>query len=183
MTKARDLANGGFGLVLIKPSTVVNGPDNGKGTVSFSAASSVSLNGVFNATYESYRILVNIIGTTTADLRMLLRASGTDAATNYNRELLVADGSSVSGGRVTSQTNGFFIGYLNSTYYSGSDIIMMSPFSSSATFCSANYVRTDGPQVGLNTGLHTTASSYDGFTISPASGTMTGSVSVYGFNK
>ncbi len=35
MTKARDLANGGFGLVLMKPSSVVNGTDNGKGTVSF----------------------------------------------------------------------------------------------------------------------------------------------------
>jgi hypothetical protein len=33
MTKARDNANGGFGLVLVKPSTVVNGTDNGKGTV------------------------------------------------------------------------------------------------------------------------------------------------------
>ncbi len=31
MTKARDLANGGFGLVLVKPSSVVNGTDNGKG--------------------------------------------------------------------------------------------------------------------------------------------------------
>ena len=148
-----------------------------------SAVASQSVNSVFSATYESYKILANIIGSTTADLRMLLRASGTDAATNYNRELLVADGSSVSSGRATSQTNGFFIGYLNSTYYCGSDIIMMSPFSSSATFCSANYLRTDGPQVGLNTGLHTTASSYDGFTISPASGTMTGSISIYGFNK
>jgi hypothetical protein len=43
MTKARDLANGGFGLVLIKPSSVVNGTDNGKGTVSFSGVTSVSL--------------------------------------------------------------------------------------------------------------------------------------------
>jgi len=47
MTKARDLANGGFGLVLIKPSSVVNGTDNGKGTVSFSGVTSVSLNDVF----------------------------------------------------------------------------------------------------------------------------------------
>jgi hypothetical protein len=49
MTKARDNANGGFGLVLVKPSTVVNGTDNGKGTVSFSGASTVSLNGCFNS--------------------------------------------------------------------------------------------------------------------------------------
>jgi hypothetical protein len=49
MTKARDNANGGFGLVLVKPSSVVNGTDNGKGTVSFSAASTVSLNGYLQA--------------------------------------------------------------------------------------------------------------------------------------
>ncbi len=55
MTKARDLANGGFGLVLIKPSSVVNGTDNGKGTVSFSGVTSVSLNDVFNATYTNYK--------------------------------------------------------------------------------------------------------------------------------
>ena len=58
MTKARDLANGGFGLVLIKPSTVVNGTDNGKGTVSFTTASSVSLNDVFNSTYTNYKIIL-----------------------------------------------------------------------------------------------------------------------------
>jgi hypothetical protein len=52
MTKARDNANGGFGLVLVKPSTVVNGTDNGKGTVSFSGASSVSLNDVFSWKYD-----------------------------------------------------------------------------------------------------------------------------------
>jgi hypothetical protein len=63
MTKARDNANGGFGLVLMKPSSVVNGTDNGKGTVSFSAASSVSLNDVFSSTYDNYRILCRFTDT------------------------------------------------------------------------------------------------------------------------
>ncbi len=62
MTKARDLANGGFGLVLVKPSSVVNGTDNGKGTVSFSAQSTVSLNDVFSSTYMNYKIIINAIG-------------------------------------------------------------------------------------------------------------------------
>jgi len=60
MTKARDLANGGFGLVLVKPSSVVNGTDNGKGTVSFSAVGSVSLNNVFSSTYDNYRIMITL---------------------------------------------------------------------------------------------------------------------------
>ncbi len=62
MTKARDLANGGFGLVLVKPFSVVGGTDNGKGTVSFSGATTVSLNDVFSSTYMNYKIIINAIG-------------------------------------------------------------------------------------------------------------------------
>ena len=87
MTKARDLANGGFGLVLIKPSSVVNGTDNGKGTVSFSGASSVSLNGVFSSTYKNYRISFDNItmptGAGATDLLLRLRAGGSNTTTNY----------------------------------------------------------------------------------------------------
>jgi len=72
MTKARDLANGGFGLVLVKPSSVVGGTDNGKGTVSFSAASSVSLNDVFSATYKNYKIIFTGTGAND-DLKLRLR--------------------------------------------------------------------------------------------------------------
>jgi hypothetical protein len=83
LTKARDNANGGFGLVLMKPSTVVNGTDNGKGTVSFSAATSVSLNDVFSSTYDHYRVVLDAVGLD-VDFRFRLRASGSDNTTsNY----------------------------------------------------------------------------------------------------
>jgi hypothetical protein len=70
LTKARDLANGGFGLVLMKPSSVVNGTDNGKGTVSFSAAASVSLNDVFSSAYDNYKIVLNTVGSTDLALQI-----------------------------------------------------------------------------------------------------------------
>jgi hypothetical protein len=115
---------------------------------------------------------------------MLLRASGTDATSNYNRQLINADSTSVGGSRINSQSSGFFVSYVNSTYISGADIILFNPFLSTDTFLNSQYARTDGsPTWTANVGLHTTLASYDGFTISPASGTFTGSVLVYGYRN
>jgi hypothetical protein len=149
-------------------------------TTTFSAVASQSVNDVFSATYKNYKIFFNLIASGNADIRMLLRSSGTDAITNYNRQLINANVSTVSTAQATSQTNGFFIGFANASHNSGAEIIIMNAFESISTQINSQYLRSDGPQFAANTGLHTTAASYDGFTISPASGTITGEISIYG---
>ena len=52
-------------------------------TTTFSAVSSVSVNNCFTSAYENYLILGNVIGTAGTSIAARLRASGTDATTNY----------------------------------------------------------------------------------------------------
>ncbi len=184
MTKARDLASGGFGLILMKPSSVVGGTDNGKGTVSFSGASSVSLNDVFNSTYENYLLLTRITDMSVGDnVQIRMRASGSDDSTaNYHN----------LGLRITTTVDRI-ASYGQTSYRIGETGTKKGAFQTViygpqlAALTQFNGLITNGfnnpMENGFQMGAHNVATAYTGFTIFPASGTMTGSVSVYGINK
>ena len=76
------LATAQSGLIKIIPSSVAVGSGTGSasasGTVTFSGASSVSLNGVFTSTYKNYRIAFTAKNASAADLSFFLRAAGTN---------------------------------------------------------------------------------------------------------
>lgn len=192
MTKARDLANGGFGLVLMKPSSVVNGTDNGKGTITFSGASSVSLNGVFNSTYTNYVIITNITTTSnTGDtgFRMRMRVSSSDnssAIYRTNEAYVVSTSSTITNDAGGSNTY-FTIGHIDDTA-PGTFIKseLGRPFDTARTnfFSHQTVIRNGGDsRSSWMSGNHDTATSYDGFTVYPDTGNVTGTISVYGYNK
>ena len=185
MTKARDLANGGFGLVLIKPSSVVNGTDNGKGTVSFSAASSVSLNGVFTSTYANYKVVVsNLTASTGVSLYMRLRVSSSDNSSNiYYQQQLYNSSTTVSAVRQTG-----------TQWTVGSGDTATSNFSTVELFYPQTTAKTRGlviwnqgnitvPDTLVQTMTHDSATAFDSVTIYASSGSVTGTVSVYGYNN
>jgi len=181
MTKARDLANGGFGLVLVKPSTVVGGTDNGKGTVSFSAASTVSLNDVFSSTYANYKIIFSAKADSTRDIQFRLRVSGSDASGSSNY-LWHREASFTSGSLDSDNTSTFWIVSVTDTVAEFPIVIDLSnPFLAQTT----GIVAVGGRHTLTQTiaGYHNQATSYTGFTIFPSSGNFTGNVSVYGYNK
>jgi hypothetical protein len=192
MTKARDLANGGFGLVLVKPSTVVNGTDNGKGTVSFSAATSVSLNGIFNSTYENYRIVLNITTTsadTTATMKLRV-ANSDDSTTSYSYARNIVNRAGSAGAEAASDVStGWVIGQADSAnqkHWMGTTIDMLMPFLTQVTAFNqvGTFLSTAAVFFGTaGGGIHFADTSYDGFSIISSSGTITGTVSVYGYNK
>jgi hypothetical protein len=184
MTKARDLANGGFGLVLIKPSTVVNGTDNGKGTVSFSAASTVSLNDVFSTTYQNYKVLFTGTASTNIDIQLRLRVSGADnsTASSYVGQYIQGNSTTVTASRGTS-TN-IVLGIFSDVQRSSLETNIFYPFTATPTnFTSFS---SSGESSGLSryiVGTHNQSTSYTGFTLLTSTGTITGEISVYGYNK
>jgi hypothetical protein len=184
MTKARDLANGGFGLVLIKPSSVVGGTDNGKGTVSFSAASSVSLNDVFSATYDIYLIQYGMTSSVNNAFTMRLRVGGSDDSTGsaYVQQLLNANTTTVSATRTTS--NIWSMGGVNTDLVSAATIKLTNPFKTSDTGIEARFLNAAaGAIVNDYTGTHNQNTSYTGFSAIASTGNFTGYISVYGYNK
>jgi len=175
------LANSG--LVAIAPTSVAGtGVTVSNATVTFSASSAVNVNGVYSATYRNYKVLINISSSSQVILSYRLRVSGSDNSTgNYSQQRLVADSTTVAGERTTGQTTGV-IGQLVLSDFSFFDCNFFQPFDTTKTglmvtgtsFVGGSYITNLAGQFGATT-------SFDGFSIFPVSGTITGTLSVYGF--
>lgn len=172
------------GLAKVIPSSVAVGSGSGSvdsnGTVTFSGASSVSLNSCFSSTYDNYRILINVTGSADDNTNFRLRVGGVDnsTASSYTRQFLRADSTTVSGG-VLAQSFGF----LGDTFTTGGTfaIDIFSPFLTTRTKLLSHNFRAAGAILFIGVD-HNQTVSYDGFTIIANSGTITGTARVYGYN-
>jgi hypothetical protein len=157
-------------------------------TTSFSGVASQSVNNVFTSTYTNYRInLDNITYSTSTDTVLRLRAAGVNTTTNYIGAGVYLDHSSstVNGQLVSSMflgnssgTNGKVYGYID----------IFNP--NVAIETSASYFKpyryttgTSGAYTHALAFFQTDSTQFDGFTIVAGAGTISGSVSVYGYNK
>jgi hypothetical protein len=153
-------------------------------TTSFSGVTSISVNDVFSTTYENYLIKGNNIQASAGNITMRMRVSGTDnSSSNYNREYVIANGASLSA-NADNATTSWTVGNAGSSQGCAFEIQLNSPFTSTntnglGTWSLAN--ATAPYWLGQSYGM-TVTTSYTGFTLINANN-MTGSVSVYGFNK
>lgn len=165
---------GASGLTLITRST-------------FTTSSAVNVNDVFSATYENYLILfkVSACSVANATTNMRMRVSGADNTTaNYATGSWEAN---VSGGtnRSSNAATAFFTG--------GADIdknytmtqTILSPFKTeNTTFTALSFnTATTGAYARAiySAGLFDGTTSFTGFSVFPGSGTITGTVAVYGY--
>ena len=173
MTRARDIATQG-GLVLLNTTT-------------FSAQSTVSFNNVFSATYDNYLIHIASTGSTTAvDVNMRLRVSGVDnSSTIYSRSSLYQSSTTVSGQLLTGQTVWVGIAAAQSSKRQFAQLTVFNPFATEYTAAIGDQMdNTNGNVTQSRRAFGTTVTtSYDGCTISADSGTITGTISVYGIRK
>jgi hypothetical protein len=175
------------GLKLIVPTSVAVGSGTGSadslGTVTFNAISSVSLNGIFSSTYENYRIVMNTTsGSGNVDIFMRLRFSGSDNTTT-NYEWTYQDFSTTTTvGRSTGDTK-LSIGANSINMGSLVTVDLGSPFNSTRTNYICSNLYGTGPEGRYRQGQFLSATSFDGVTIYLSSGTMIGTLSVYGYNQ
>lgn len=172
----------GGGMDLITPTSVAgSGVTLSGGQVSFSAATSVSINGCFSTTYDNY--ILTYAGTVSADMqfRIRMRLSGTDASgSNYNHYQGVGT-ATWSGGTATT-TSMPVAGHINGGEEAFSAEIYNPALAKNTLFISngLDAVRT---RLDIYLGNHAVATAYDGMTIFPTAGTMTGIFRVYGLRN
>jgi hypothetical protein len=175
------------GLNLIIPSTIANTSGTASigtnGTVSFSAASLVSLNDVFSTTYTNYRILINVQSATSqVELKFRMRVSGTDnSSSDYYSQLITGNSTSVAGERVAQDNAGTLAQITNNQ--SGIDAVFYRPFEAVRTMVtstSANSLDTIRNRI-IGSVLADNVS-HTGLTL-VCGQNITGTISVYGFNK
>jgi hypothetical protein len=207
MGRARDLANilsssgsvaldSELGLSLITPTSIATtggsatSSISSTGAVSFTSASAISLNGVFSSAYENYKIVINITGVSTQmDILMRLNNNGTDNTSGiYSR------------GGVYNYINGtptalasvgdtkWQLGFVNSGTGSKNafSIDMYRPnIAAETTASSLGVWNNNSTFAGFFCGyLHDSATSFNGFTMYPNTGTInSGTIRVYGYKN
>lgn len=178
------------GLHLITPTSIAytgtSASISANGSVTFSAVSTLSLNGVFSADYDNYQIVMR--GTPSAsglDTYVRFRSSGTDdsTASSYVGQYLYGNGTSVTGGRETSaqvRVNTWW-----TTQRDGHVVNLYGPFLAQPTAGRSITVNSyTSASIFDMAWTHNQSTSYDGITLYVASGySFTGRVAVYGMRK
>ena len=153
-------------------------------TTSFSAVASQSINNVFSADYDNYLILLPIGCTADVVTRIRLRVGGSDDSTgsSYAMQRLNAAGTSVAANLFTADS--FNALPTHNTNNNAAVINLFHPFLARPTLLTAQVQNSfDSSSLSILSGQHNQSTSYTGFTIFPASGTITGSVSVFAYAK
>jgi hypothetical protein len=167
MTRARDVATQG-GLVLLNTTT-------------FSAQSTVSINNVFSAIYSNYKIIINYGGSVGTTSRIKFRVGGVDNSADYYTQSWTVSAGSGTGALEGPVTTGYLIGSHTGTNHLSSFEIGL-PFLSTqpTTYFGSRAYSAD---MQIKSGIHNVSASFDGFTLIPASGNLTGTIQVYGYKN
>ena len=152
----------------------------------FSGMTTLSINNCFSATYKNYRIVTEFIGSTGNNLLIRMRNGGTDDTTNNYRWAMNyisaasgAIGNQDFGNTLTYGAIGWNVGA--SGQYQGTSCDVFNPFAAQITSISGNGTGSTNGMLFFNT--HYVASSFDGFTVYPSGGNVTGSIRVYGYQN
>lgn len=181
----------GDGLVTMTPTSIVvagagsSASIQSDGSVDFSAATSLSLNGVFTSAHDNYVVVIrSVSAANTVNLNARLRAAGTDASgSNYARQYFSGDGTAIGAARSTSQTSAPFSN-TDATNRSGSTTHVYGPALAQPTawrLVSANGFTSAYIQDEAAT--HSLSTSYDGITLITSSSSVTGNIVVFGYEE
>jgi hypothetical protein len=174
------------GTKLVVPTSVAVGSGSGsiatQGTVTFSGVSSVSLNGCFSTTYDSYVILFRGDGSTSADLNFKFRASGTDRSTAYYGASWLYTFVAGTSTKLSNNATQMTLGTLSAT--GGFLKLNVSNINNNEHPTLTGQFTADA-WAGASTigGERAVTETNDGFSLIPASGTISGTINVYGYKK
>lgn len=187
-----DTASNRGGLVQVVPTSIVVGSGSGSvdsnGNVTFSGASSVSLNGCFSSAYDNYKLLFYCnAASATANINFRFRTTSDDTGTNY---YAASDGVNWSNSGVNNNAitqSAFTVtrvvvndsGYTSFNY----DCIRPNVGTYSTLLGGQSMGIVGGPAHNHGAFWSVTATQFTGFTIYPASGNIGGTLRIYGYTQ
>lgn len=182
------------GLVQVTPTSIANSGGSASlsgGTLTFTGVSSVSLNGAFTSTYENYRIIVQLTGSSTnLELRARTRLAGSDdTGSNYFTSLYyIGTTGAAAGSTVGSATTSWsiFAASESTDTNNWGFFDLVNPLSSKRKQASGMASVQNPGSVGYgNSIFHNkiVTTTYDGLTLLTSTGTCTGTIRIYGYKN
>jgi hypothetical protein len=150
---------------------------------SFSAVSSVSVNGCFTSAYANYRLTITHSISTSGATNMRLRASGTDnTASVYDVGAVTHSTTTPTSFDIQNQS-GWPLSAFSAVLERWSSMDIYSPQTATATQMTGTTGQSSGSilHAVVQSFVHTDASAFDGFSLLAGAGTITGTVRVYGY--
>jgi len=156
-------------------------------STAFSAVTSVSVNNCFSATYQNYRVIITYSAASAgAQDSFRFRVGGADNSTaNYtNSGFLVTTTPTTStfGGAGLTSFSDFWFHSTSANESISMDIL--TPFAaerSKMTTLGFGSAGGPAPNARYGAGVFTATTSFDGFSLISSSGTITGTIKVYGY--
>lgn len=177
------------GLAKVIPSSVAVGSGSGSvdsnGTVTFSGASSVALNSIFNANYSHYKVILSYNPSTTLGIQLRYRTGTTDNTTsNYRSKAIYLSGSSTVTGAYGGTDSVNYLTSINPDANERVDISLdfYNPFETLTTHFNGQFAISNN-RFGISSGDFNTTTSFDGFNLIPSTGNITGTAQVYGYKN
>jgi hypothetical protein len=178
------------GIKMVVPTSVAVGSGTSsvatQGTVTFSGATSVALDGVFNSTYDNYRIVLSnfIAAASGNDLRLQGRVAGaTQTAANYGFGGINISSTAVSyasGG--AGLTTGGSIGFTETTLGNGVVVDIYCPNKAIETGWNYAQKRAATANGYFGWGAYQNTAQLTGFILTASGGgNISGNISVYGY--
>lgn len=179
------------GLIPVKPSTVAVGSGSAaisaKGTVTFTGASTVSLNGVFTTAYSHYMVVFSEDSSTATGnpFYCRFRTAGVDNTNaNYYWGGTFTRISGVQGAHAGNGSSVLQLGYIHTSPFTSGVLYITNPQKAIFTTFDFSFFGQDstGALSTIAAGTFNLNTQFDGITFFPSAGNMTGSVTIYGFN-
>jgi hypothetical protein len=188
LTSSITAVSNSIGLKDIIPTSVVVGSGsattNANGTVTFSGANKITLNGIFNSTYKNYRVVITSdTAASVTDIYLKFTIAGVDTSSAYYAASWRVDEAATSGARSQSNsTAGIFIGWGDADYNFMLDIYRPNQAkSTNITFNSLGRDSSGSNQSLVGGAQQRSTTQFDGFSINGS--TAGGTITVYGYTN
>jgi hypothetical protein len=172
---------------LITPTSVAGtGVTLSGGQVNFSASTAISVNGCFTSAYDNYLLAWDVISASAAGwTQVRLRLSGTDAATAYLSATVFSSFNTDTGGFIGTSfgTTYAVLGYSDTTGSAAAVNVFAPAIARKTIFLGGSPNIPSNGNARFAQAVHTTATAYDGFSVIPQSGNITGNLRVYGLRN
>lgn len=152
----------------------------------YSSALTINVNDVFSSTYDNYRIVIRNSAGTTGGLAMRMRVSGADNSTSnyYSTVFESVSGTSTIFPRFKTSATSFLDGDIDFKNDATLVFDITAPnLTQETSFMGLWSCTASGWRSGNINGLFNATTSFTGFSFYGASGSATGVVTVYGYQK
>ena len=174
------------GLVPIIPTNLAGSlgtvSQNG-GTVTFTSATNVYLGGVFSGEFEFYKVVIKYAKSTSTNLVAALGSGGTVNSGGYSSQNSIDIGTAASVGVAQSGVASAQLDQGGVTTAQFLTMEVCDPFLAATTLGIVQSTAVNSPAfTARGSWVHLPTSSFSDLQISPAAGSITGTVHVYGYN-